>query len=171
MTRTKLSVANVFIIVVTLLGLGHLAAQMPAAASAAASAPIENPLHLTPNFVTFSVADIDKEAAWYQDVLGFQQDQRAATRTDIVLRSLSIPGVYRLDLVWQKGSARHTTPGAGTMEQGYTHIVFKTTVSLDVVNQQLIAKNATVVAEKDKNGAVINIFVRDPEGNEFVIQH
>jgi catechol-2,3-dioxygenase len=167
MTRTKSSATNLFFMVLVLLSLGHLAAQVSAAAPVSA----DNPLQLTPNHVTLSVADIEKEAAWYHDVLGFQPYQLAAKRTDIVLCSLGIPGVYRLDLVWQKGSVRHTTPGSGFKEQGYTHTVFKTAISLDRVNQQLTAKNATVVAEKDMNGVVTNIHVRDPEGNEIVIQH
>jgi catechol 2,3-dioxygenase-like lactoylglutathione lyase family enzyme len=174
MTRTKSSAANVIFTAVVLLGLGRLAAQAPA--------PAENPLRLMPSHITLSVADIDKESAWYHDVLGFVEYERILHGTDFVHCSLKIPGVYRVDLNWQKGSARHTAPGfeqaagsagkgSGNMEQGYTHIVFKTPISLDIVNQQLTAKNANVAAAKDKNGAVTNILVYDPEGNEIEIQH
>lgn len=179
MARTKLSALNLLVVVMVMvnLGKGHLAAQ----ASAAATAPVDNPLQLTSDHVTLSVADIDKEAAWYHDVLGFKEYERVPHGTDFVHCSLRIPGVYRVDLNWQKGSARHTTPGyrqsagssgkgSGNMEQGYTHIVFKTAMSLDTVNQQLTAKNANVVAAKNKDGAVTNILVYDPEGNEIEIQ-
>jgi catechol 2,3-dioxygenase-like lactoylglutathione lyase family enzyme len=178
MTRAKSGAKKFFILVVALLDLGHLAAQAPTAARLSA----DNPLKLAPSHFTLSVADIDKEAAWYHDVLGFKEYERVAHGTDFVHCSMRLPGVYRVDLNWQKGSARHTTPGfqqsagssgkgAGNMEQGYTHIVFKTAFSLDTVNQRLTAKNANVVAAKDENGAVNNILVYDPEGNEIEIQH
>jgi catechol-2,3-dioxygenase len=169
MARTKLSAINLLLVVMAMvnLGLGHLVAQ----ASAAGTAPVDNPLQLTSDHVTLSVADIDKEAAWYHDVLGFKEYKRGGHGTNTLDCHLNIPGVYRIDLFQQQGSARHTTPGSGFREQGYTHIVFKTAINLDTVNQQLIAKNATVVADKDKNGSVTNILVRDPEGNEIEIQH
>jgi catechol 2,3-dioxygenase-like lactoylglutathione lyase family enzyme len=174
MTRTKLSATNFFFLAVALLGPCHLAAQAPAAA--------DNPLQLAPSHFALSVADINKEAAWYRDVLGFKEYERIPHGTDFVHCSLKIPGVYRIDLNWQKGSARHTAPGyqqspgaagkgSGNMEQGYTHVVFKTPISLDTINQQLIARNANVAAPKDINGAVANILVYDPEGNEIEIQH
>lgn len=171
MTRGTLRRASLLITAVVLLGLYRLTAQAPAAAQAQTPVPpsADNPLRLTPDHVSMSVADIDKEAAWYHDVLGFTEYQRGGTADarDVHLR---IPGVYRVDLFWVKGSARHTTPGSGQMEQGYIHIVFKTPISLDTVNQQLLSKNATVVPTKDKNGSVTNILVRDPEGNEIEIQ-
>jgi catechol 2,3-dioxygenase-like lactoylglutathione lyase family enzyme len=179
MTRTKSSVTSVFIIALALLGVGYLAAQSHPAAPPPSSP--DNPLQLAPSHFTLSVADIDKEAAWYHDVLGFKEYERVPHGTDFVHCSLRLPGVYRVDLNWQKGSARHTTPGyrqsagssgkgSGNMEQGYTHIVFKTAMSLDRVYQQLTAKNANVVAAKNKDGAVTNILVYDPEGNEIEIQ-
>lgn len=183
MTRTKLSATHLFVMAFTLLGLGHLAAQAPAAqASASSPVSVDNPLQLVPSHFTLSVADIDKESAWYHDVLGFEEYERIPHGTDFVHCSLRIPGVYRVDLNWQKGSARHTAPGfqqpagsagkgSGNMEQGYTHVVFKTAISLDTVNQQLTSKNANVAAAKDKNGSVNNILVYDPEGNEIEIQH
>jgi catechol 2,3-dioxygenase-like lactoylglutathione lyase family enzyme len=184
MTCTKSTATNVFMMAVALLGAGHLGAQVQAAARGPASASTSayNPLQLAPSHFTLSVADIDKEAAWYHDVLGFQEYERVPHGSDFVHCSLRIPGVYRVDLNWQKGSARHLTPGflqsggatgkgVGNMEQGYTHIVFKTALSLDTVDQQLTAKNAKVVAATDKNGTVSNILVYDPEGNEIEIQH
>jgi catechol-2,3-dioxygenase len=176
MTSTKSSMTHFLIMVVVLLSVGHPAAQSLAPTSA------DNPLQLAPSHFALSVADVDKEAAWYHQVLGFTEYERVPHGTDFVHCSLKIPGVYRIDLNWQKGSARHTTPGfqqpagtagkgSGNMEQGYTHVVFKTPISLDTINQQLIAKSANVAAAKDKNGSVTNILVYDPEGNEIEIQH
>lgn len=178
MTNVNSSVTNLFIMVVAVLGVSPMAALAQAVAPVSAN----NPLQLAPSHITLSVGDIDKESAWYHDVLGFEEYERVPHGTDFVHCSLEIPGVYRIDLNWQKGSTRHSTPGfrqlagasgkgAGNMEQGYTHVVFKTAMSLDTVNQQLIARNANVAAARDKNGAVSNILVYDPEGNEIEIQH
>lgn len=184
MTQTKLGVTHLLFAAIVLLGVSHLSAQTRTTARVPAAAPAsaENPLQLTPSHFALSVADIDKEAVWYHDVLGFQEYERVPHGTDFVHCSLRIPGIYRIDLNWQKGSARHTTPGfqqsagaagkgSGNMEQGYTHVVFKTPISLDIVNQQLVARNANVAAAKDNNGTVSNILVYDPEGNEIEIQH
>jgi catechol 2,3-dioxygenase-like lactoylglutathione lyase family enzyme len=179
MTRTRSSAIIVSFGAFALVGLSQLAAQAPTTQGPASG---NNPLQLEPSHFALSVADIDKESAWYHDVLGFEEYERIPHGADFVHCSLRIPGVYRVDLNWQKGSARHTTPGfrqpagsagkgSGNMEQGYTHVVFKTPISLDTINQQLIAKNANVAAAKDKNGVVTNILVYDPEGNELEIQH
>lgn len=178
MTRTRTHARTLLLAFVVLPGLGHLAAR----AQTSLPASTNNPLQLAPSHFALSVANIDKEAAWYHDVLGFQEYERIPHGTDFVHCSLRIPGVYRVDLNWQKGSERHTTPGfrqpagaagkgSGNMEQGYTHVVFKTPLSLDEVNRQLTAKNANVAAARDSYGAIDNILVYDPEGNEIEIQH
>src|SRR5271165_1995052 len=105
MIRTKSSTTALFVLALALLCLSRLASQAPASASA------DNPLQLAPSHFALSVADIDKEAAWYHDVLGFKEYERIPHGTDFVHCALKIPGVYRIDLNWQKGSVRHTTPG------------------------------------------------------------
>lgn len=178
MNRAVSITLKLLTLLVVVVGVGHLTAQTPASVDTQPpSESNENPLQLSPSHFALSVANIDKEAAWYHDVLGFKESERVKHGPDFVHCSLEIRGVYRVDLNWQKGSVRHTAPGfrqpAGfdNMEQGYTHVVFKTPLSLDQVNRQLIAKQAIVAAAKDNNGAIHNILVYDPEGNAIEIQH
>lgn len=182
MTHKFPGMLNLLILLVALQGVVHLAAQAPRdKATASNLITIDDPLQLRPSHITLSVANIDKEAEWYHDVLGFKEYERVKHGSDFEHCSLEIPGVYRVDLNWQEGSARHTIPGfrqslgsgkgAGNMEQGYTHVVFKTPLSLDAVNRQLLAQHAVVAAAKDSHGAINNILVYDPEGNEIEIQH
>ncbi|MHB8286404.1 MAG: VOC family protein [Caulobacteraceae bacterium] len=83
-----------------------------------------NPLQLSPHHVTASVADLEKESAWYTRVLGFRVTGRFEDDVNLKVRQMGIPG-YRIDLVWKKGSA----PGRqalGAAQQGWLHVVFQT---------------------------------------------
>src|ERR1700722_1571198 len=64
-----------------------------------------NPMQLQADHVTASVADLDKEEAWYQRVFGFREIVRHKRGPDFEVRHLSL-GVYHIDLAWQKGSVR-----------------------------------------------------------------
>jgi lactoylglutathione lyase len=128
----------------------------------------DNPLGLTVDHVTIWVADIDAETKWYEDVLGFKEVQRRSLQEN-QFRSLRIPGVYRIDLTWWKGSTRHVDAKDAAMEQGYRHIVFKTQ-DLKAALDKLTKKNANVRAQRDKNGNLTNVLVLDPEGNEIELQ-
>lgn len=166
-SKSVLHGVNAIAIIALLLSEGGLVAQ----SSISEASAHDNPLQLITDHVTLSVANVDAEAVWYHNVLGFKEYKRGGEGTNTVDCHLRIPGVYRIDLFQQKGSSRHTTPGSGFQEQGYTHIVFKTPLGLDIVNQRLAAKHATVIVDRDPNGKVSNILVRDPEGNEIEIQH
>jgi hypothetical protein len=84
-----------------------------------------NPLHLSTNHVTASVANLEQEAAWYERVLGFHRSALLlGGRKDFGLYQMTMPG-NRIDLVWQMGSARHQQ-AKGRMEQGWLHVVFNT---------------------------------------------
>jgi catechol 2,3-dioxygenase-like lactoylglutathione lyase family enzyme len=162
--------------------LGHVPGQTPASvqAPAAARAPLgavlapspasaDNPLQLTVDHGTLSVADIDKEVAWYVDVLGFKEVGGGKMGDNFDHRELRIPGVFRIDLSWQKGSARHIGP-ASDMEQGWRHIVFKTP-NLDQALELLQAKNVAVKVNRNKKtNAITEMFIQDPEGNEIELQ-
>ncbi len=65
-----------------------------------------NPLNLSTNHVTASVADLEREAAWYERVLGFHRSKLLGGRKDFGLYQMTMPGI-RIDLVWQQGSSRH----------------------------------------------------------------
>lgn len=177
----KKSCTTALLVMVLILG-GHLQAQAPASAQAptAARAPLgavlapspasaDNPLQLTVDHGTLSVADIDKEVAWYVEVLGFKEVGGGKMGDNFDHRELRIAGVFRIDLSWQKGSARHIGPPSD-MEQGWRHIVFKT-ANLDHALELLQAKNVEVKVDRNKKtNAITEMFIQDPEGNEIELQ-
>jgi hypothetical protein len=75
-----------------------------------------NLLNLSTNHVTASVANLEQEAAWYERVLGFHRSELLGGRKDFGLYQMTMPG-NRIDLVWQKGSARPQQE-KGRLEQG-----------------------------------------------------
>lgn len=133
--------------------------------SAAQSSEL-NPLQLSSHHVTASVADLDKEAEWYQRVLGFRKSQRLGNRADFAVVQMTIPG-YRIDLVWQKGSSRqHQAEGA--FEQGWLHIVFQTP-AIEAAYKRLVELGTDVKADRDSHATITHLELHDPEGNEIGI--
>lgn len=128
--------------------------------------PGENPLQLYPHHATASVANIDKEEAWYERVFGFREILRSNTGSDYEIRQMVIP-TYRIDLVWQKGSVRHpnSTPYSN---QGWVHIVFKTP-AIEADYHKLVADGTDVKADRNIRAAITRLVVHDPEGNEIEI--
>jgi|SRR5579864_8070968 len=126
-----------------------------------------NPLQLSPQHATASVADLDKESAWYERVLGFKEIQRFKNGTDSELRQMGIPG-YRIDLIWQKGSVR-PSPGTIAPNQGWLHVVFKTPI-LDSVYKRLLDAGTDVKAIRNgQSSAISRLMLHDPEANEIEI--
>jgi catechol 2,3-dioxygenase-like lactoylglutathione lyase family enzyme len=124
----------------------------------------ENPLQLTPHHATASVADLEKESAWYEHVLGFREAERFKMGTDFEIRHMTIPG-FRIDLACRKGSVRRRIV-PGDLEQGWFHIVFKTP-SIDTAYKFLVAKETDVKADRNDQSAITRLIVHDPEGNEI----
>ena len=152
--------------VAALLGLS----QVPAHAQAPASASADNPLQLKSDHVTISVADVEKEAAFYSNVLGFKElSSIGKPGDDFQHRTLGIAGVYRVDLSQRKGSVRHTVGAPSDLEQGWRHIVFKVP-NLENTLKLLNAKSANLKVNRNKDGVLTEIFVLDPEGNEIELQ-
>jgi len=162
-----------FLTVMALLGLGYppVQASAPAAAQSATTAAGDNPLQLTADHVTISVADIDKEEAWYAQVLGFKEFvSRGNPGDDFRHCELRIPGVYRIDLSYRRGSVRHTVGAPSDMEQGWRHIVFKT-ANLEDALRYLRVRNVDVKVDRNpKDNAINQLFITDPEGNEIELQ-
>ena len=131
----------------------------------AQSSPV-NPLKLAPHHATASVADLDRESAWYQQVLGFQELARLQDGPDFAMRQLGIPG-YRIDLVWRRGSVRPAV-ASGTAGQGWLHVVFRTP-DIDAALQRLTALGADVQVSRNEQHAVTRLTFHDPEGNELEI--
>jgi len=124
-----------------------------------------NPLGLVPDHATASVADLDHEAAWYERVLGFREVGRHV-EADWALRRLAIPG-YRIDLVWQRGSAR--PPGSSTSAvQGWFHVVFRTH-DFEASYRRLVEQGTDVRKSPIPSSPAQRLLFHDPEGNELEI--
>lgn len=134
--------------------------------TAMAQAAKQNPLALVPDHATISVADLAKERDWYTRVLGFRQIDHIERGPDFAICMMGIPG-YRIDLVWQRGSSR-SKRAVGDFEQGWRHIVFRTTI-LDQDYRRLLALQTDVIADRNSNSAITRLLLRDPEGNEVEI--
>jgi catechol 2,3-dioxygenase-like lactoylglutathione lyase family enzyme len=130
-----------------------------------AHAAESNPLQLSPDHATASVADMEKEAAWYESVFGFQEVSRSSNSADFLVRHLRL-GDYRIDLVWQKGSSRPAQPGS--LRQGWFHVVFRTPAIADDF-QRLVDLHTDVKADRNAQRAPTRLILHDPEGNELEI--
>jgi len=125
-----------------------------------------NPLHLVADHATASVADLEKEEKWYVQVLGFREVNHIRRGTEFEACRVAVPG-FNIDLVRQKGSKR-SEKGAGNLEQGWLHVVFKSS-AIDQAYAALTAAHADVKAERDPHGGIARLIVHDPEGNEIEI--
>ncbi len=130
-----------------------------------APAPDANPLRLTPDHATASVADLDREAAWYERIMGFHEVGRHR-EADFEIRRLAIPG-YRIDLVWQRGSSRPAN-GKGSAIQGWFHIVFRTD-DFDGDYRRLRELGTDVQSTSIPASSASRLLFHDPEGNELEI--
>jgi catechol 2,3-dioxygenase-like lactoylglutathione lyase family enzyme len=130
--------------------------------------PGGNPLNLVSDHATLSVADVSKEAEWYIRVLGFHQTKHVQPRPDFEQAVVDIDG-YHLDLVRQAGSTRPPTVKP-FFQQGYLHIVFRTT-TIDAVYARLksLGVEVAVGGRNAKTQAPRLLTLYDPEGNEIEI--
>jgi catechol 2,3-dioxygenase-like lactoylglutathione lyase family enzyme len=124
-----------------------------------------NPMQLQADHVTASVADLDKEEAWYQRVFGFREIVRHKRGPDFEVRHLSL-GVYHIDLAWQRGSVRQKE--TRYFRQGWEHVVFTTPV-LESAYERLVKIGTDAQADRNGKGAIWRVFLHDPEGNELEI--
>jgi catechol 2,3-dioxygenase-like lactoylglutathione lyase family enzyme len=121
---------------------------------------------LVPEHITISVEDIDREANWYESVLGFTLAPPNDTNPDFLNHHLSIPG-YRVDLIKYKGSSRPAAARPLYLHQGWIHIAFSVP-DLGAALRRLQALHTDVTADnKDAKGIPARLVVHDPEGNEI----
>jgi catechol 2,3-dioxygenase-like lactoylglutathione lyase family enzyme len=125
-----------------------------------------NPLNLSPDHATLSVNDLEREKDWCVNVLGFHESAKMNSDPDDRAYHVSIPG-YRLDLIWKRGSSRSSRQ-SGLLEQGWVHVVFRTS-DLEDAYKRLARLKANMTPFKDEKGRLSRIVLHDPEGNEFEI--
>jgi catechol 2,3-dioxygenase-like lactoylglutathione lyase family enzyme len=124
-----------------------------------------NPLHLRPHHLTARVWDIDRAAAWYHDMLGFQIGRRGE-HGDVKFAELSIPG-FGIALIKEPSAGpRPAEPNASVPR--WLHIVFSVP-NIDVTYRYLEAKGATLAARKSPDGHVQSFLITDSEANEVEI--
>jgi catechol 2,3-dioxygenase-like lactoylglutathione lyase family enzyme len=123
---------------------------------------------LVPDHATLSVASIEREAEWYERVLGFKPFSKSETNPDFRNWHLVIPG-YRIDLVQFKGSKRSPVLESPYLQQGWTHVVFHVE-DVALALRQLQGLNVEADITRDKNGVPIQLRIHDPEGNEVEIR-
>lgn len=155
----------------TLACLGALAlCPLPAAAQVAsqppapANAPVVRDAAI--DHVTFSVANIDRMAEWYEKVFGFKVAVRDNSTPGTIYRQLRTP-TLRLDLVQYRGSARPPAAHSVFLHQGIAHLA----LSVPDLPAALAALNAlhTDANLADPGSKTPHIVVHDPEGNEIEI--
>jgi catechol 2,3-dioxygenase-like lactoylglutathione lyase family enzyme len=123
---------------------------------------------LVPDHATLSVENIEREAQWYERVLGFKVYSKSEINPDFVNWHLVIPG-YRIDLIKFKGSKRPPKGESVYLQQGWTHVVFHVENVADALSA-LQALHVEVDVSKDNKGTPIQIRIDDPEGNEIEIR-
>ena len=133
----------------------------------AADAP--NPLKLRPHHVTAAVADLDRAANWYQQMLGFSIRERG-THGDIMFVELAIPG-FGVALIKEPSTGQLPPKTRAKTRDGaprWLHIVFSVP-DPDVTYHVLEAKGASLAARRLPNGHIQSFLITDSEGNELEI--
>lgn len=143
--------------------------------TAEAEAPAEpepappRPLEAEPFFVALSVADAEKSAAWYGEVLGFDLARRVDTESGVRIRILRRPGAL-LELV-QHPKARARRELEPPMERSFLlHGTFKTgflVKDLDAAVKRLEALGVPLRGQvfTEPDGTFRSLQVEDPDGN------
>jgi catechol 2,3-dioxygenase-like lactoylglutathione lyase family enzyme len=132
---------------------------------------------LVPDHATLSVENIEKQAAWYERVLGFKVLSKSISNGQDPNWHLVIPG-YRIDLVQRKGSKRPALvnpQAAGDrfdavfQQQGWIHVSFHVE-DVATALKRLQVLGVDVRVKKDDKDNPIQIRLEDPEGNEIEIR-
>ena len=123
---------------------------------------------LVPDHATLSVANVEREAAWYQRVLGFKVFSKFESDPANINWHLVIPG-YRIDLIQYRGSERPAPAQPIVKQQGWIHVSFHV-ADVAAALQALQALHVDVRVRKDDKGNPIQLQFNDPEGNELEIR-
>ena len=123
---------------------------------------------LVPDHATLSVENVEREAEWFERVLGFKPLSKSNANPDFINWHLVIPG-YRIDLIKFKGSKRPAPQESPYLQQGWTHVVFHVE-DVAAALKTLQALKVDVAVSKDNQGTPIQLRIHDPEGNEIEIR-
>jgi catechol 2,3-dioxygenase-like lactoylglutathione lyase family enzyme len=121
-----------------------------------------NALGLFVDHVTIGVADLDKEADWYERALGVKATP-VAHRPNYDLRQIFIPG-FRIDLLWQKGSTRAGTEPMDNDKQGLIRVGFGAH-DTEAAYKRLVAQGVKAQVTRTQQGEISSLHFNDPEGN------
>ena len=138
--------------------------QMPTSDSAQAP-PVTG---LVPDHAPLSVESIEREAEWYQRVLGFKVFSKSDSDPGFRSWHLVIPG-YRIDLIKYKGSKRPPAVDPIYLQQGWIHVVFHVE-DVAAAWKALQALHVDAKVNKDDKGNPIQLLLEDPEGNQVEIR-
>lgn len=123
---------------------------------------------LVPDHATLSVESIEREAEWYQRVLGFKVLSKFESDPGFRSWHLVIPG-YRIDLIKYKGSTRPPAVNPIYLQQGWIHVVFHVE-DVAAAWKTLQALHVEAKVNKDDKGNPIQLLLDDPEGNQVEIR-
>lgn len=132
-----------------------------APAASPASAP---PSELAAHHVVYSVADVDRLAAWYVSVLGFRISKRFRAGA-VEIAWLDIPG-FRLGFMQVPGSSRPPAATPAVAQQGSRYLVFSVP-DVDAATRRLTAAGAGVLnaPQTSTPPGIRTANLLDPEGN------
>lgn len=133
---------------------------------------------IVPDHDAFSVANIVRDAAWYERVLGFKVVAKHGSGPDLLNWRLQIPG-YSINLVQAKGSKRPPPVEPIYLRQGWIHLVFRVrdvAAALKELQALHVKVSVTYLCDHDvhetkhcRNGVPIQLHFDDPEGNQLEI--
>jgi catechol 2,3-dioxygenase-like lactoylglutathione lyase family enzyme len=133
---------------------------------------------IVPDHDAFSVADISRDAAWYERVLGFKVVAKHGSSPDFRNWRLQIHG-YSINLVQAKGSKRPPPVDPIYLRQGWIHLVFRVrdvAAALKELQALHVKVNVTYLCGHNihatkpcSNGVPLQLHFDDPEGNRLEI--
>ena len=124
-----------------------------------------NPLELRPHHATATVADLDRAANWYRQMLGFRIRERGS-HGDVLFVELVIPG-FGVALIKEPAGVQ-AAPRTADRAPHWLHIVFSVP-DPEAAYHALEAKGASLAARRSTNGHIQSFLITDSEGNELEI--
>ena len=151
-------------VLTSLLLAGSLGAQTPAADTTALLGPRPAP------FLALSVADLDRQLAWYRDTLGFQVYSEGVAPNGTIRFALLQQGQTLLELLQLPDAKPLGTAAPGIAGPYLIHGFFKSgfvVADIDAVYRRIVALGIRLAYDlgQPPNGPFRSFGIRDPEGN------